>query len=73
MLCYNVGITLRAGPPVGSCVRSRKAFQVAAARTSGLANLVFSRQTVFVFFECEHPFIDKLMVTTEPMYQAHGY
>ena len=49
MLCYNVGITLRAGPPVGSCVRRRKAFQVAAARTSGLANLVFSRQTVFFF------------------------
>ena len=41
----------------------RKASEVAAARTSGLANLVFSRQTVF--FECEHPFIDKLMVTTE--------
>ena len=57
---------------MGSCVRRRKAFQVAAARTSGLANLVFSRQTVF-FFECEHPFIDKLMVTTEPTYQAHGY
>ena len=72
MLCYNVGITLRAGPPVGSCVRRRKAFQVAAARTLGLANLVFSRQTVF-FFECEHPFIDKLMVTTEPTYQAQGY
>ena len=49
MLCYNVGITLRAGPPVGSCVRRRKAFQVAAARTSGLANLVFSRQTGFFF------------------------
>ena len=58
---------------MGSCVRRRKAFQVATARTSGLANLVFSRQTVFFFFECEDPFIDKLMVTTEPMYQAHGY
>ena len=57
---------------MGSCVRRRKAFQVAAARTLGLANLVFSRQTVF-FFECEHPFIDKLMVTTEPTYQAQGY
>ena len=38
--------------------------EVAAAQTSGLVNLVFSRQTGF--FECEHPFIDKPMVITEP-------
>ena len=44
---------------------SRQTSEVAAARTSGLVNLVFSRQTVF-FFEYKHPFIDKLMVTNEP-------
>lgn len=42
----------------------RQIFEVAAAQTSGLVNLVLSRQTVF--FECEHPFIDKPMVITEP-------
>ena len=36
---------------------SRELFEAAAARTSGLVNLVFSRQTVF--FQCEHPFSDK--------------
>ena len=30
---------------------------VAEAQSSGLVNLVFSRQTSF--FECEHPFIEK--------------
>ena len=44
---------------------SRQTSEVAAARTSGLVNLVFSRQTVF-FFEYKHPFIDKPMVTNEP-------
>ena len=43
---------------------SRQSFEVAAARTFGLVNVVFSRQTGF--FECEHSFKDKLMVTTEP-------
>ena len=33
----------------------------------------FLSSNCFFFFDCEHPFIDKLMVTTEPMYQAHGY
>ena len=32
--------------------------------TFGLADLVFSRQTGL--FECEHPFIDKSMVITDP-------
>ena len=50
---------------------SRQAFDVAAARTSRLVNLVFSRQTSF--FECEHPFTDKPMVISEPLYQKHGY
>ena len=45
---------------------SRQAFEVAAAQTSGLINLVSSRQTGFI--KCEHPFIDKPMVK-----QAHGY
>ena len=44
---------------------SRQAFDVTAARNSGLFNLVFPRQTSF--FECEHPFIDKPMVITEPV------
>ena len=39
---------------------SRQAFEVAAAQTSGLVNLVSSRQTGFI--KCEHPFIDKPMV-----------
>ena len=43
---------------------SRQSFEVALARTFGLVNLVFSRQTGF--FECEHSFKDKPMVTTEP-------
>ena len=37
-----------------------------AAHTSGLVNLVLSRQTVFFFSEYEHPFIDWSMVITEP-------
>ena len=44
---------------------SRQTSEVAAARTSGLVNFVFSCQTVF-FFEYKHPFIDKPMVTNEP-------
>ena len=44
---------------------SRQTFaEVAAAQTSGLLNLVPSRQTGF--FECKHPFFDKPMVLTEP-------
>ena len=45
---------------------SRQSFEVAAARTFGLVNVVFSRQTGF--FECEHSFKDKLMVTTAVSY-----
>ena len=41
-----------------------KSRQVMASQTSGLVNLVFSRQTGF--FKPEHPFIDKPMVITEP-------
>ena len=40
------------------------AFEVAAAQTSGLVNLVFSRQTGFI--ESEHLFIVKPMVMKEP-------
>ena len=43
---------------------SRQAFEVTAAQTSGLVNLVSSRQTGFI--ECEHLFIDKPMVIKEP-------
>ena len=35
---------------------SRQVFEVVAAKTSKLVNLVLSSQTVF--FNCEHPFID---------------
>ena len=41
-----------------------KSRQVMADQTSGLVNLVFSRQTGF--FDCEHRFNDKPMVITEP-------
>ena len=50
---------------------SRQTSEVAAARTSGLVNLVFSCQTVF-FFEYKHPFIDKPMVTNEPWVRSFG-
>ena len=43
---------------------SRQAFEVAAAQTSGLLNLVFCRQTGL--FQCDHPLIDKPMVIAEP-------
>ena len=39
-------------------------FEVAAAETPGLVNLILSCQTGI--FECKHPFIDKPMVITEP-------
>ena len=42
---------------------SRQTLEVATAQTSGLVNLVLSRQNGF--FECEHPFIDKPIVITE--------
>ena len=45
-------------------LESRQTFEVAAAQTSGLVNLLLSRQTGI--FECKHPFIDKPMVITEP-------
>ena len=48
-----------------SCLlESRQTFEVAAAQTSGLVNLLLSRQTGI--FEYKHPFIDKLMVITKP-------
>ena len=43
---------------------SRQAFEVAAAQTSGLLNLAFSRQTGL--FQCEHPLIDKPKVIAKP-------
>ena len=45
------------GGEKGALPESRQAFKVVAAQTSGLVNLVSSRQTGF--FKCEHPFIDK--------------
>ena len=41
---------------------SRRAFQVAAARISGLVNLVFSRQTGIV--ECRLPFVFLFCILT---------
>ena len=43
---------------------SRQTFEVAAAQTSGLVNLVFSRQTGF--FGASFLFIVKALVITEP-------
>ena len=46
---------------------SHQPFEVTAARTSGLVNLVFSHQTgKLFFFECKHVFFDKPMVINEP-------
>ena len=42
-------------------LKSRQAFEVAAARTSGLVSLV----SLVKLFECKHLFIDKLMIITE--------
>ena len=50
---------------------ARQTFEVTEAQTSGIVNLVLSRKTGF--FECEHPFIDKPMAITEPLWQAHSY
>ena len=53
--------------PGRNCSRlleSHQTFEVAAAQTSGLVNLLLSHQTGI--FECKHPFIDKPMVITEP-------
>ena len=47
-----------------SLPESRLTFEVTGAQTSGLVNLVLSRQTGFI--ECEHPLIDKPKVITEP-------
>ena len=44
-------------------MHSQRSFKVAEAATSRLVNVVSSRQTGF---ECEHPFIDKWIFTTEP-------
>ena len=70
------GSSLRAKPPIhvfflvekekSRLCMNRVKSKVAAARFSGLVNLIFSRQTVFFFFECKHMFIDKPMVITEP-------
>ena len=46
------------------CLNHVKPFEVAAARISGLVNLVFSLQTGVV--ECELPFVDKPILITEP-------
>ena len=45
-------------------LESHQTFEVAAAQTSGLVNLLLSHQTGI--FEGKHPFIDKPMVITEP-------
>ena len=44
--------------------------KVAAAQTSGPVNLVFFCLTGL--FECEHPFIDKVMVITEATVASTG-
>ena len=48
---------------------SRKVFEVTAARISGLVNIVLSRQTIvklfFLFFKCEHQFIDNQVRCTK--------
>ena len=53
----------RAGEKSLALLESRQTFEVAAAQTSGLVNLVFSHQTGF--FESKHLFIDIPMFITE--------
>ena len=48
-----------------SLSESRQPFEVVEDQTSGPVDLVLSPQTV-VFFEREHPFIDKPIAITEP-------
>ena len=64
-----------------SCLKSRQetqpelhqTFEVNTAQTSGLANLVFSYQTVF-FCECEpHLFMVNSRSKLSSLYQVHGY
>ena len=63
-----------------SCLKSRQetqpelhqTFEVNTAQTSGLANLVFSYQTVF-FLECEHLFMVNSWSQLSSLYQVHGY
>ena len=45
---------------------SCRTFEDTTAQTSTPSNLVLSHQTVFFFFYCRLPFIDKLMAVTEP-------
>ena len=42
---------------------SRQVFEVTEVRSSGLVNIVHFSQTVS---DCEHRFVDKPIVTTEP-------
>ena len=51
----------RGGEKSLALLESRQTFEVAAAQTSGLVNLVFS----LFFFESKHLFIDKPMFITE--------
>ena len=53
-------------PFLFSWVRRRKvdSASISAAQTSGVVNLVLSRQTGY--FESEHPSIDKPMIIAEP-------
>ena len=63
-----------------SCLKSRQetqpelhqTFEVNTAQTSGLANLVFSYQTVF-FCECEYLFMVNSRSKLSSLYQVHGY
>ena len=49
---------------------SHQTCKVAAAQTSGPVNLVFF--CLSCLFECEHSFIDKPMVITEPAVASRG-
>ena len=59
-MCYTLRQPASRRPPFAflsvGMPESRQVFEVVAAKTSKLVNLVLSSQTVF--FNCKHPFID---------------
>ena len=73
-MCYNLRQPVSRRPPFAflsvGMPESCQVFEVAAAKTFKLVNLVLSSQTAF--FNCEHPFIDIQWSKLSPLYQAHG-
>ena len=56
---------VRRGKGGSAWITSGKSLRAPHSKLSGLVNLVLSCQTG-QFFKCEHPFINKMMIITEP-------